>query len=144
MTCRNAPHGTRRTSPPTPTQGGAQRMGNRPRRRAPCGRRPQPPRDPSNPPPPPPPFEDCEATRPSEGCTSTQPAPAKPICSDSPELFPISDFMFTSVFRWVVRLLDQVIAACGSQNVGASPVWSSTGGPSETTATQPEPDSAML
>ena len=41
-------------------------------------------------------------------------------------------------------LLDQVIAAFGSTNVGVSPVASSTGGPSETTATQPAPASDML
>src|SRR3954454_5000847 len=105
-----------------------------------------PPSEPSSPPAlPPPPLAPAEATRPSDGCTSTQPAPAKPIWSDSPELLPISDLMFTSVLRWVWRLLDQVIAACGSQNVDASAeVWSSTGGPSETIATQPLPDSAML
>ncbi len=37
-----------------------------------------------------------------------------------------------------------MIAACGSANVGASPVFSSTGGPSEMIATQPVPCSAML
>src|SRR3954468_2781993 len=104
-----------------------------------------PSRTPPPPPPPPPPLAPAEATRPSLGCTRTQPAPANPIWSDSPEPLPISDFMFTSVFRWVWRLLDQVIAACGSQKVGVSAeVWRSTGGPSETIATQPLPDSAML
>ena len=48
-------------------------------------------------------------------------------------------FRFTSVLIDVETLLDHVIAACGSANVGASPVFSSTGGPSEMIATQPLP-----
>ena len=48
-------------------------------------------------------------------------------------------FSLMSVLMPVCRLDDQVIAACGSANVGASPVLSSTGGPSEMIATQPVP-----
>ena len=45
----------------------------------------------------------------------------------------------TSVLMPVCKLEDQVIAAWGSAKVGASPVLSSTGGPSEMIATQPVP-----
>src|SRR3954451_9258442 len=105
-----------------------------------------PPSEPRSPPPPPPPLDPwaAGATRPSLGCTSTQPWPWKPSWTVSPELFPISDLRFASTFTCGVTLLAHVMAALGSTNVGASVVWSSTGGPSETTATQPVPDSAML
>src|SRR4051812_39362119 len=92
----------------------------------------------------PPPLVDPLSTWPSLGCTSTQPAPWKPIWSVSPEPRPIKVFRFASVFTCVCRPLDQVIAAWGSQNVGTAPVSRRTGGPSETTATQPVPESDML
>ena len=53
-------------------------------------------------------------------------------------------FSLMSVLMPVWTLDAQVIAACGSANVGASPVLSSTGGPSEMIATQPVPLSAVL
>ena len=84
-------------------------------------------------------------SRPSLGCTSTQPWPTKPICTDSPEPLPMNVFRLTSVLTVVCRLPYQVIAACGSANVGVSgPVDSRTGGPSDMTATQPVPASDML
>ena len=56
----------------------------------------------------------------------------------------MSVLRLASVFTLVRTPLDQVMAACRLQNVGASAAFSSTGGPSDTTATQPLPDSAML
>src|SRR3954451_13139130 len=94
-------------------------------------------------PPPPPPLA-VGTTRPSDGCTSTQPVPWKPSCIVSPDDFTIRLLRFASTFTWGVTLDDHVMAAFGSTNVGVSPVWSSTGGPSETTATQPVPVSDML
>jgi hypothetical protein len=95
------------------------------------------------PPPPPPPFV-AAATWPSLGCTSTQPAPWKPSWIVSPEPLPTSVLRFASVFTCGLTLLDHVIAAFGSTKVGTSLVCSSTGGPSEMTATQPLPASDML
>src|SRR3954471_14775811 len=86
-----------------------------------------PERLPSRPPAPLPPV--VGTTRPSLGCTSTQPSPWNPIWMLSPEPRPMKFLSFTSVLMLVVTLLDQVIAACGSAKVGASPVLSSTGGP---------------
>ena len=53
-------------------------------------------------------------------------------------------FILMLVLMLVWRLEAQVIAAFGSAKVGASPVLSRTGGPSETIATQPVPCSAVL
>src|SRR5688572_17166233 len=96
------------------------------------------------PPAPPPAPAGAGAMRPSLGCTRTQPGPENAICTVSPEPRPISVFRLTSVLMDVWTLDAQVIAADGSAYVGISPVWSSTGGPSEMTATQPVPDRAML
>src|SRR5918997_5352731 len=96
------------------------------------------------PPPPPWPVPGVGMTRPSLGCTSTQPAPVNDICTDSPEPRPMKFLSFTSVLMLVCTLLDQVIAALGSANVGASAVFSSTGGPSLRIATQPLPVSEVL
>src|ERR671914_2487340 len=101
------------------------------------------PRFPSRPPPPELP-DGLPKTRPSLGCTSTQPCPANDICTDSPDPRPMKFFSLMSVLIPVCTLDAQVIAACGSAKVGASPVLSSTGGPSEMIATQPVPVSAVL
>ena len=53
-------------------------------------------------------------------------------------------FSLMSVLMLVWRLEAHVIAAWGSAKVGASPVLSSTGGPSETIATQPLPCREVL
>ena len=83
-------------------------------------------------------------TRPSEGCTRTQPWPPKAICSVSPELLPMKSFILKSVLSEVDTPDDQVIAACASAKVGAEATFSRTGGPSERIATQPVPRSSML
>ena len=73
--------------------------------------------------------------RPSEGCTSTQPSPEKPIWTLSPDPIPISDLACMSVLSLVDTPPDQAIAACGSAKVGASATSSLTGSPSEISAT---------
>src|SRR5919197_225316 len=91
-----------------------------------------PPRLFSRPPRPPPlsflPLTFC-ATRPSLGCTSTQPSPENATCTDSPEPKPTKLFRLASVLIELLTPDDQTIAALGSQNVGAPPVSSSTGSP---------------
>src|SRR5438132_1425284 len=99
---------------------------------------PKPP-DAPEPPPAPTPW-----TRPSLGCTSTQPSPLNAICNVSPDPRPIRVLRLASTFTWVWTPADQVIAAWASANVGALATSRSTGGPSERTATQPVPLSAML
>ena len=79
----------------------------------------QPPRLPSKPPPPELPLG-LPKMRPSLGCTSTQPCPANDIWTDSPEPRPMKFFSLMSVLMPVWTLEAQVIAACGSANVGAS------------------------
>jgi hypothetical protein len=46
----------------------------------------------------------------------------------------------TSVFTALATPCDQVIAACGSANVLSPSISISTGGPSETSATSPVPE----
>src|SRR3954452_2106013 len=92
----------------------------------------------------PPPFGAVGVICPSAGCTRTQPWPANASWIDSPELFPISVFRFTSVLIDCVTPEDHVIAACASAKVGAEATLSRTGGPSERIATQPVPERAML
>ena len=57
---------------------------------------------------------------------------------------PISVLTLTSVFTELVTPSDQVIAACGSAKVLSPSISISTGGPSETSATFPVPESSML
>ena len=53
-------------------------------------------------------------------------------------------FRLTSVFTELETPSDQVIAACGSAKVSVPSSSISTGGPSETSATVPVPESSML
>src|SRR2546423_8478094 len=92
----------------------------------------QPPRLPSilpmPPPAPEPPPAPAACTRPSLGCTSTQPSPENPTWTVSPDPRPISVFRLASTLTCVVTPLDHVMADCASANVGAEPTSSSTGG----------------
>src|SRR5689334_16562496 len=80
---------------------------------------PQPLSRSDSPPPRPPPLGVPLSTWPSLGCTSTQPSPWNAIWMVSPEPRPVNVFRLVSVFTLVRTPLDQVMAACGSQNVGA-------------------------
>src|SRR3954462_10030815 len=84
------------------------------------------------------------ATRPSLGCTSTQPSPWKATCTDSPEPIPMKLLRLASGLIEGGPPLDQTIAPRGAHEVGAPPVSSSRGGPSDTTATVPVPLSFTL
>ena len=84
-------------------------------------------------------------TRPSDGCTSTQPWPVNAIWIDSPEPRPIRFFILKSVLiagRDARRPGDRGLGV--GERRRATPTLSSTGGPSERIATQPVPCSERL